>query len=221
MKKAILTFNDVRLNPSEIHKFRGYVGNVFAEYDLIHNHDPETGKTVYRYPLIQFKIIGRTPSILAFTDEAIGIFTKIFMGLNEIDIEGRKIRVNEKELEIRTVEFGFSQDTHVYEFVSPWIALNQSNYKKYNRAAEPAEQNTLLERILTGNILSMAKNLDCRLGPDQRIATKLNVREIPVNLKGNKMIGFKGIFQTNFLLPDHAGLGKSVSRGFGCIEKRL
>lgn len=221
MKKAILWFNDINLNPSQVHKFRGYVGNVFADYDLIHNHNPETGRTINRYPLIQFKIIDHTPCIIAFTGEAVRIFTEIFMDLDEIDIEGRKIRVNEKDLEIQTVDFGFSRDTRVYEFVSPWVALNQKNYRDYSRADGPGAQKALLRRILTGNILSMAKWLDCRLDRDQRIETDLNVREVPVNLKGNRMIGFKGIFRANFILPDHAGLGKSVSRGYGSIQHLL
>ncbi len=33
------------------------------------------------------------------------------------------------------------------------------------------------------------------------------------------MIGFVGTFRINFHIPDHAGLGKSVSRGFGTVER--
>src|SRR6056297_3618832 len=97
MKTAILYFNDIRLNPSQIHKFRGYVGNVFAEHDLIHNHDTKTGRHIYRYPLIQFKIINKVPCIIALTEKAIQVFTEIFMGLDEINIDGEKIPVNEKD----------------------------------------------------------------------------------------------------------------------------
>ena len=40
-----------------------------------------------------------------------------------------------------------------------------------------------------------------------------------VTLKGQKMLGFTGTFKTNFIIPDHLGLGKSVSRGFGVVKK--
>ncbi len=63
MKKGSLVFNHIRLRADEIHKFRGYVGNVFKKYDLVHNHDYETGKPIYRYPLIQFKLLGEYPAI--------------------------------------------------------------------------------------------------------------------------------------------------------------
>ena len=33
------------------------------------------------------------------------------------------------------------------------------------------------------------------------------------------MIGFKGGFMTNFMIPNHLGLGKSVARGFGTVKK--
>ncbi len=37
MKKATLSLNDIELKPHHTHKFRGYIGNMFAGYDLIHN----------------------------------------------------------------------------------------------------------------------------------------------------------------------------------------
>jgi hypothetical protein len=85
MKKATLTFSNVRLNPSETHKFRGYVGNLFLEHDLIHNHDPVTGRHIYRYPLIQFKVIENMPQIIALTTKAVDIFTTIFMTMDQKD----------------------------------------------------------------------------------------------------------------------------------------
>ncbi len=221
MKKATLYFNNIHLKTSQIHKFRGYVGNVFAEHDLIHNHDPVTGKPIYRYPLIQFKIIDQTPSIIALTDRAVDVFSDIFMAMDEINIEGQIIAVNEKDLKIETVEFGYSDETFMYEFISPWMALNQINYQRYKDNKTEEEKNDLLKRILTGNILSMAKYLDLQLSPDQRIKTELQLKKVKTNLKGKQMIGFKGIFKINFKIPDGLGVGKSVSRGFGTTRKLL
>lgn len=221
MKKSILYFNDISLSPSQIHKLRGYIGNLFREYDLIHNHDIETGKPIYRYPLIQFKIINKIPAILALTQRAIQVFTEIFMSLDEIVIDGRQIPLLDKDLSVETCEFGFSGETYMYEFVSPWMGLNQKNFKEFASHGTQREKNELLKRILTGNLLSMSKYLDFHLGIDQRIKTDLQLKEVKVNLKGRQMIGFKGIFKTNFMIPDYAGLGKSVSRGYGAVQKIL
>ncbi len=221
MKKSILFFNDISLSPSQIHKLRGYIGNLFREYDLIHNHDIETGKPIYRYPLIQFKIINKIPAILALTQRAIQVFTEMFMSLEEIVIDGRQIPLLDKDLSVETCEFGFSGETYMYEFISPWMGLNQKNFKAFASHGTQRKKNELLKRILTGNLLSMSKYLDLQLGIDQRIKTDLQFKEVKANLKGRQMIGFKGIFKTNFMIPDYAGLGKSVSRGYGVVKKIL
>ncbi len=218
MKQAILYFEDIKLTPSQVHKFRGYVGNAFAKYDLIHNHDPDTGKNIYRYPLIQFKIIEHTPAIIAFTGKAVEIFTEIFMKLNEIIIDEKIIPVNEKNLKIEKVNFGFSQEMLFYEFISPWISLNQKNFSAYRKLKSIGEKKELLKRILIGNILSMSKYLDLHINKDQRIEADLQLKQVNTMLKGKKMLGFKGVFTTNFMIPDYAGLGKSVSRGFGIVK---
>ncbi|MBF0378410.1 MAG: DNA repair protein [Desulfamplus sp.] len=216
MKKATLSLNNIELKPHHTHKFRGYIGNVFADYDLIHNHDLESGKNLYRYPLIQFKIIRDTPTIIALTDKAVSVFTDIFMNLEEIVIDDLVIPVYEKDLKVEEVKFGFADEHFLYEFKSPWIALNQKNYQAY-KCADYETQTLMLSRILTGNIISMAKYLNYTLSQEQRINTKLEINQQTVTLKGTKIWGFKGYFKTNFHLPDNIGLGKSVSRGFGNI----
>jgi hypothetical protein len=221
MKKATLYFNNIMLNSSQIHKLRGYVGNVFSEHDLIHNHDADTGKSIYRYPLIQFKIIDNIPCIVALTEKAVQIFSKIFMALDEIVIDGKIIPIFEKDLKVEGMEFGFSEETFMYEFITPWAGLNQKNFKIFITLKSEIEKNNLLKKILIGNILSMSKYLGVHLEKEQQIKTDIQLKQTKVVLKGKQMIGFKGIFKTNFKIPDHLGLGKSVSRGYGTIRRLI
>ena len=219
MKIATLYFNNVRLRPSQIHKLRGHVGNVFKNHDLIHNHDLTTGKVIYRYPLIQFKLIDNIPAIIAITENAVKIFGEIFMKLDRIRIEGLEIPIHEKNLRVDDVDFGFSDETFMYEFASPWIGLNQKNFTSYKSFKTESERNSLLRHILVGNMLSMAKYLDVYLEKEQQITVDLKLHPRQVNLKGKQMTAFKGIFKTNFMIPNYLGLGKSVSRGFGFIRR--
>lgn len=216
MKKATFSLNDIELKPHHTHKFRGYIGNTFADYDLIHNHNLISGKNLYRYPLIQFKIIDNTPTIIALTDNAVAIFTDIFMNLEQIVIDDIVIPVFEKNLKVEDVSFGYSDEHFMYQLKSPWIALNQKNYQVFKNSNQD-EQSLMLSKILTGNILSMAKYLGYTLEHDQRIKTTLQIQQQTVTLKGNKVLGFTGYFKTNFHLPDDLGVGKSVSRGFGNV----
>ncbi|MFA6013303.1 MAG: hypothetical protein WC799_25155 [Desulfobacteraceae bacterium] len=100
MKKATLMFGSVPLKPNQIHKFRGFVGNLFSEHDIVHNHDRETGKSIYRYPLIQFKLINDAPAIVSITEQAVNLFGELFMKLNRIEIDGLEIPIHEKDLKI-------------------------------------------------------------------------------------------------------------------------
>jgi len=218
MKKSTLLLNNIYLKPSQIHKFRGFVGNIFRDHDLIHNHDLKTGKPIYRYPLIQFKLIDKKPAIIAITDRAVSIFSEIFMKLDKIIIENTVIPVFEKDLKVEEVEFGYSDEIFMYEFASPWIGLNQKNFIKYNDAGRE-EKNEILKRVMTGNILSMAKYLDCWLSKEEKIQIDIKLKKTKINLKGKSMTTFNGIFKTNFCLPDYLGLGKSVSRGFGAVRR--
>jgi hypothetical protein len=106
MKKATLYLNNINLRISQIHKLRGFIGNLFEHYDVIHNHDLNTGKPIYRYPLIQFKLINKTPAIVAITKQAVAIFMEIFMKLEKIVIEDVTIPLFEKDLKVEKVEFG-------------------------------------------------------------------------------------------------------------------
>ncbi|MGD9899695.1 MAG: CRISPR-associated endonuclease Cas6 [Calditrichaceae bacterium] len=219
MKKAVLKLNNVSLKPEQVHKLRGFVGNLFKDHDLIHNHNQETGKVIYRYPLVQFKLIDRVPSILCVTEKAVTVFHDLFMKLDTVTIDGMEIPIFEKDLKLEDVAFGYSDETFVYEFQSPWIGLNQKNYAEYENTPDETARKDLLKRILTGNILSMSKFLDDRLAPGQTIRTDLTVKPGAVKLKGKSMIGFKGVIKTNFIIPDYLGLGKSVSRGFGVVRR--
>jgi len=220
IKIGILSFRDLKLTPGELHKFRGYVGNLYRKYDLIHNHRAD-GSTITRYPLIQFKLINKTPSIIAITDKAIEVFSKIFLSMDEVIIDNLKIPIHEKDLKVENCKVGFSNETLVYEFTSKWMALNEKNYKKYRNCTTYDEKNCLLESILIGNIMSLSKGLDIHLNDDQIIKMSLKHKHVRAKLKGIPMSAFTGIFKTNYIVPDYLGLGKSTSRGFGTVKKLL
>lgn len=214
-----LCLSHLKLRPEHVHKFRGYVGNLFKEHELIHNHNLKTGKVIYRYPLIQFKLINDTPVILAITEKAIKIFTEIFLKLEEINIEGITIPIYEKDLKRETKEFGFIEKKITYEFKSPWIALNQKNYSNYRIVETRKDKEDILKKAFIGNILSMSKYLDYWLSKEQKIEVELHVNSDKVKFKDETLIGFTGLFKTNFLIPDYLGIGKSISRGFGTVKR--
>ena len=103
-----------------------------------------------------------------------------------------------------------------YKFNSPWLALNSENYKKFT-IATIKERRKLLKSILIGNILSMSKHLGYDV-PDI-IKVEIELTPMKVFYKDVPLVGFKGIFEINFSIPDHIGIGKAVSHGFGIVKR--
>lgn len=220
MKTIHLTkiqFPEISLSVRDAHKLRGYFGNVFKDRSsLLHNHY-ETGALRYKYPLVQYKVLNSIPTLVAI-DEGAQLLTELFMQMKELDINGRKYPILNKNISARKVEVGVSDDLHNYAFTTLWMALNQENHKVY-RSANNQDQQTMLKKIAIGNILSFFKNMGLYLSPEERIMTTLQVEPHETKFKEQTMLAFSGRFTTNALLPEDVGIGKSVSRGFGTIVR--
>jgi hypothetical protein len=195
-------------------KLRGFFAASFNEYALLHQHMAD--KLIYKYPLIQYKMLGQSPMVLGIEDGA-EVLKEIYDKFDEIKIGDSKYAIVERGITVKSEEFGCAQEIASYRFVTPWIALSQKNHQRYLDFNQE-ERRELLRSILVGNILSASKGLG--YVATERIKLDIGrVYEKMCTLKGTPVVGFKGEFMANFMIPDYIGLGKSVSRGFGTIEK--
>ncbi len=213
LQQTIIQFPEIRLSHRDGRKLRGYFARVFgSESDLFHNHDG-SGRSIYRYPHIQYKIIQGSPTVIGIADGAL-LLRERFTRVDRLEIGSKTFSVEAKNLSNQQHDFSWSSCELSYHFTSPWLALNQENYRLY-RALDFVQKRKRLEQILIGNIISVAKSVQFQISGPLKVI--VNVTEVPVSFKGRKMIGFKGTFSTNIALPNLIGLGKSVSRGFGTI----
>ena len=204
------------LNKSDAKKIRGYLGNLFWDNLYVHHHKAD-GSLIYRYPCVQYKVIDGSCMLIGF-NEGLDIIKKTFHNLKEINFDGRWQEVLSKGLESYTASFSLTSEQKHYSFLTPWLALNEKNYEKYQMLGSWAKKKELLDKILIGNIISMSKSLGYTVpGPIE--AHIHNLKEVKTSLKGTPMLGFLGTFSVNFEIPDYWGIGKSVSRGFGTIKK--
>lgn len=208
-----LQYPDVRLRMRDGSKLRGFFAKKYSSEELMHNHRED--KNIYRYPLVQYKVIDGIPTLLGL-DEGSNLILDIGICEEEINIEGTRFCLDRAEIITESTFFGTTDRISQYVFKTPWLALNQENITKYN-AADEIEKDDLLTKILIGNLLSMAKYLNFRV--EDEIRVKLNVKPMRLNFKGKVMAGFRGEFKSNFSLPNYIGIGKSVSRGYGSIKQ--
>jgi hypothetical protein len=204
------------LRPNESPKLRGYFGRSFESEELLHHHKKD-GSLLYAYPRIQFKVIKNAAYLIGFGDGG-ELLSKLWLKIDKAKVGLIDMPVIESSIIKRKIEIGESPNSVAYRFISPWLALNQRNESMYRQTKSASERASMLGNIMVGNCLSLAKafnyNVRSRLTSD---CSRLH--EIRCSLKGVGMRGFVGRFKINFDLPDRIGLGKSVSRGFGTIER--
>ncbi|HPQ42367.1 MAG TPA: CRISPR-associated endonuclease Cas6 [bacterium] len=212
----ILTLGSTRPIRGSAHELRGFFATKFTEYTELHQHD--AGKFIYRYPVVQYKMIRNVPTIIGINEGA-EVLKQIYDDYNEIRLGENIYSIVERGISIRDEEFGISDKIHSYEFVTPWLALNQENYMKFYALPGKPERDEFLRRILTGNLISMSKSLGYDV--PGRIKCDTSVRFRKDRLKEVSVMGFLGRFHANFRIPDYLGIGKSVSRGFGAVKQQI
>ncbi len=212
LKILRLTLESATPMHGDASKLRGFFATSFNEYALLHQHTAD--KLIYKYPLIQYKMLQGKPLVLGINEGA-EVLKEIYDKFDEIKIGESKYTIMERGVTLKSEEFGCSQEILSYRFVTPWLALSQENYPKYLEASWE-DRKDLLRRILVGNILSASKGLE--YVAIEQIKLELGrIHEEICMLKGTKVTGIRGEFTTNFAIPDFMGLGKSVSRGFGAV----
>jgi hypothetical protein len=203
----------------EIEAFRGAIAQLVGfEHALFHNHNADNTVS-YAYPLVQYKVKGKKAS-LTFIDQGVDEAKAFFRNKNwEITLSGRTFKLELDTFQLRNAFFSIGTESYEYT-VSQWMPLNQDNYKSFKQLKTTDEKVAMLEKILTGNILSLAKSLNWII----ETVIKVEILEITdeklVNFKKNKVATYDFIFKSNVQLPQNIGLGKGVSRGFGVIQTK-
>jgi len=211
---------DTEIRSYEVPAVRGaIVEKVGRENFYFHNHLTEDTYS-YRYPLIQYKMIGHNPAIIC-VDYGVDEIYKYFIQESwDLRIRDREIKMKVKTLNLDTHEIILNSQLYHYR-IDNWVGLSQKNYEVFRNAESLAEKIVMMEHILTGNILSFAKGINWTV-PDQiRLKITGLVKEKWVPVKGVKVKAFDLNFKTNLLLPGYIGLGKNISLGFGTISNEL
>ncbi len=205
---ALLDFDsDFKMNPAQL---RGFLAHLFAHIPEFHHHSDHS----YHYPLIQYKAIDKKLAVIGVGEFADHVFDKI-SDLGHVTTKTQKIPLNNVQFKVKS--YSCRNTSAKYRFTSPWIALNERNYSIYKKITKK-EKKSLLERILVGNILSMLKGLGIFV--DYKITSEISqFKSTQITAHDNRFAGIYAEFETNVILPEFLGLGKSVTKGFGAIKE--
>lgn len=207
--KILLNVTDAAHDVSAT-KLRGFFGKIFVDDAEFHHHSEQS----YHYPLVQYKKINGHLMVIGFQKYSNILVNKV-SSIDMIKTCRGNYAICSKEIVLET--FAVENADGIYEFVSPWLPLNEENYAIFNKLTL-TEQKLFLENILVGNVLSCLKGLGIFV--NYRVSScLLYYRALSVRAHGNSFQGFRAKFWLNVSLPDFAGLGKSVSKGFGVIRR--
>lgn len=185
--------------------------------DLFHNHLGDN-QFIYRYPLIQYKIVDKKPNILCLAKATDDIHYLLKEKDYRFNINGKKYDFEIEDVRLKYVSIQ-TWDTDFRYNIHNYLALNQDNYKIYKEKETLLEKVSFLEEMLTVHLRTFAEEMNAHL-PHPISAKILNINsEKFIEYKENFHLTFSINFKTNLFIPNYVGIGKGTSVGFGIVKK--
>jgi hypothetical protein len=214
---AYIEFDDLREKCPDTGVLRSWINSTFPDNPLLHHHEPVSGRLIFQYPRIQYKIINGLP-ILYGLEDGVEVVEHIFLALrSEEAVLGSQI-INAITLKSGKTALVETEMTR-YSLLTPWLAFNANNLQKYNSALSWLDRKKIINSILVGNILSMAKTFGFTIDFLIRPHSKVDNLSITLPRHGLKALGLIGSVELNIVLPPLIGLGRHTSLGYGVFFK--
>src|SRR6185312_711718 len=113
IQQTTIRFPEIRLETRDGHKLRGYFGRLFQEHSfLLHKHH-ESGELIYRYTLVQYKLIENTPTLVGLNEGAT-LLGNLFMKIRSLKLDGRTYPILEKNIQSSILSIGLCDDLYSY-----------------------------------------------------------------------------------------------------------
>lgn len=196
-------------------QLRGTIARVFSDNNLFHQHFV-SGKTIYRYPLIQYRWEDGCGLIIGWL-EGTEVLSHIPWLDTELAMGTKNVCVTDALIRFEKAVFGVADQLNHYKLRSPLLLFNQDNYKTYKKMS-PLKRRDECNRLLIAQILTALRGLHVDF--DTRLyASFIVTRTRPCRYKKQDLIGMTGQFATNAILPDGFAFGHAVSHGYGWIQR--
>ena len=194
-------------------ELRSHFAGILGEYMDLHKSNADG--FIHRYPAIQCKQVKNRLVIIGISQGAV-LLEQVSQGKEEILVGKNTCTILERDASVRQEAFGISGIMHTYEFLTPYLALNQQNAKKFYELKDKPERDKFMHKILAGNLAILAKSLDYK--PQVPITCEEKLKFRIDWIERENVIVFLGKFRTNCRIPDYFGIGQSISQGFGTVK---
>ena len=211
---------DLPMQHHQLHEFR----TQFKELrSMAYNRDEE-GKNVFGFPLIQFRVHMGHAAVFAINDGAAAI---------EKLVKKKGWRVLSREVNHDFPLAKLAGKKMMFYRMYRWIPMDERyfpspaiNQLLDDNDAMPVipwnqqfmdEKVKTLEGILVTNIIEFAQKAEWRISKNKSLRVRLqDIHHInTVKLYGRDVLAFDITYAANIALPDHLGLGRGKSLGYG------
>jgi hypothetical protein len=196
-----------------VEELRSFLNKELAEFMALHRTN--TTGFVYRYPVVQAKQVKRDLIVIGVSQGADCLCQSIrdreTLGAGE-----NTCRITACDPEFRSETFGVTDTVAAYEFLTPYLALNQQHAKQFYDLNGKAQRDAFLQTLLSTHLATLAKSLDYRITTPVRCEAKVRFKRD--RIANENVMVFLGKFRTNLRIPDYLGIGRLVSQGYGTIK---
>ena len=208
---------DTPIHRAEIPFLRGAViASMPRDASLFHGHDGEGLR--YAYPLIQYKSIQRKAALFSLGEGTEALWDYFRNCTPQVRLGNRRAVLTVEHIEAAETDVEVTETMESYR-VEHWLPFNEDNFARYESEESLVARVQMLERILTGNILSMLKGLGIRTERQIELQIVAVERKGMERYKSVGLMSFDITFRCNVVMPAHIGLGRHVSTGFGTVSR--
>ena len=207
---AIITDKPVRKTPYQV---KGSIMKNYPKSEIVPMLNGSYRKK-YLYPRVQVKILNEKIYFLGIA-EGVSAVKSLIDNFKALDFGNITFKIKDITIDENGL---FEQTDHInkYKFITPWVALNRTNIKKFSKTSTSQKRKFLCE-LLTRNLIFLTSEF--KIDVDEKILTDIELDNKSLSsFNENRDVGFEGSFLTNFLLPDFIGLGNGITRGYGSIR---
>ena len=214
MKTLLVIFKDLRLEREQTEALRKDMNaRTQNRYDLLHNHEAD-GKVVYRYPRIQFRSFQGYAALFGINEG-----TELIRGLLESRELGEPYTGNYQVVSHtdESVEVGEKFFTYSVREVVPF---NAENYRTYRKLESLTERSAFMENKMAIHLVQFCREFGVPFEKgDIRLRLK-SMQKVPEpELKGERVLAFDLVMETNLSFPDYLSFGRMKSLGWGTVKR--
>lgn len=123
-------YTATKVMPADLIAWHGTLGNAFQDRPAWHNHDLETGRSILRYPQVQYKILKHALAIISLGGESKTLFTLGQSLPQTFWVENRPRTLIFRALERHPHDFTLLSKKQKYR-CNNWIPMNSKQYHAY------------------------------------------------------------------------------------------